>query len=213
MDAQERSGSLNEIHTLARELAWEAVRKIALRAFASALLFSAAAAVTCRLAFESPGGSSLVRTLGKTGVFALFLLGGILAGSLHGAASALLGRIDRIRKSVTTFLDTELFAKIPEGRVAEGMHELRLTLKARLGSSAGLRLLRALPAAGAVIRSIETLGTETGEIRDARTYLSETVVGTVIDDLRRQGNRTRNVAYAIGAVLTLVPVLLFFFRG
>jgi len=212
MDRQERSGSLNKIQSLAGELAGEAVRKIALCAFPSILLFSLAAAATCHLAFDSPGGSSLFRTMGKTGVFALYLLAGILAGSLHGTSSAILGRIDLIRERVTAFLDTELIGKIPEERAAESMHAFRLELKARLGSSAGLRLLRALPVAGTAIRSLETLGTGPGEIRDVRAHLAETLVGIVMDDLRRQGNRTRNAAYAIGAILFLVPVLLFVFR-
>lgn len=206
------SPSLESIRSLAGDLLREAVRKGIIHSLGAVLLFFLAAA-TCRLAFDAASGTSLFRSMGKTGVFALYLTAGLLAGSLSGAASALLGRLDRVRERVAAFLDEELLGKISEEGAAESMHTLRLQLKAKLSTSAGLRLLRALPVAGSLVRSLETLGTTGGEIRDARLQFSETLAGTVVDDLRRQGKRARIFALLLSAILLAVPILLALFRG
>lgn len=206
------SPSLESIRSLAGDLLREAAWKGLAHSLGAVLLFCLAAAATCRLAFDATGGTSLFRSMGKTGVFALYLIAGLLAGSLSGAASALLGRLDRVRERVAAFLDAELLGKIPEEQAAESMHAFRLHLKAKLSTSTGLRLLRALPAAGSLVRSLETLGTAGREIRDARGHLSEILAGTVVDDLCRQGKRARNFAFLLSAVLLAVPVLLALFH-
>ena len=213
MQRTDISPSLVSIRSLAGDLLREAVRKGLVHSLGAVLLFCLAAAATCRLAFDAASGTSFFRSMGKTGIFALYLIAGLLAGSLSGAASALLGRLERVRERVATFLDAEILGKIPEEQAAESMHTFRLQLKAKLSTSAGLRLLRALPVAGSLIRSLETLGTTGGEIRDARRTLSETLAGTIVDDLRRKGKRTRNFALILSAILFAVPILLALFRG
>ncbi len=91
------------------------------------------------------------------------------------------------------------------------MHAIRLHLKDRLGKSAGLRLLRAMPVAGPFIRSLEPPGTSPGEIREAGGRLSEALAGTVADDLRRHATRARGFAYLLAGILLAVPVLFMLF--
>lgn len=183
------SPSLESIRSLAGDLLREAARKGLAHSLGAVLLFCLGATATCRLAFDATGGTSLGRSMGKTGVFALYLVAGLLAGSLSGAASTLLGQLDQVRERVAAFLDTELLGKIPEEQSAESLHTFRLHLKAKLSTSTGLRFLRALPIAGSLVRSLETLGTTGREIHDARGHLSEVLAGTIVDDLRRQGKR------------------------
>ncbi len=213
MKSSDISPSLESIRFLAGDLLRESARKGLAHSLGAVLLFCLAAAVTCRLAFDASGGTSLFRSVGKTGVFALYLIAGLLTGSLSGAASALLSQLDRVRERVAAVLDEELLGKIPEERAAESMHTFRLQLKAKLSTSVGLRLLRVLPVSGSLVRSLETLGTSGEEIRNGRVQISETLAGTVVDDLRRQGNRARNFAFLLSAVLLAVPVLLALLRG
>ena len=206
------SPSLESIRSLAGDLLREAARKGLAHSLGAVLLFCLAATATCRLAFDATVGTSLVRSMGKTGVFALYLVAGLLAGSLSGAASALLGQLDQVRERVAAFLDTELLGKIPEEQSAESLHAFRLHLKAKLSTSTGLRFLRALPIAGSLVRSLVKLDTTGKEIHDARGHLSEVLAGTVVDDLRRQGKRARNFAFLLSAGLLSVPVLLALLR-
>ncbi len=209
----EPGSSLESFRAFGRDLFRETIRKWFVHSLAGIFLFSLAAVATCRIVYGSPGEGTFLRSLGKTGIFAIYLLGGFVAGSLYGAASAVLVRSDEIRDRVCALLDFELLGKIPEEKKAEGIHYLRLHLKERLGNSASLRLLRALPVAGTLVRSLETLGTTGGEVREARGRLSEALAANVADDLRRQGTRARNFAFLLAGVLLAVPVLLSFFRS
>lgn len=212
MEQEDPGLSLESFRALGRDLFRETIRKWFSHSLAGVVLFSLAGAATCRIVFDSPGEGTFLSAMGKTGIFALYLAGGFLAGSLHGAASAVLGRSDEIRNRIASFLDAELLGKIPEERAAENLHAFRLHLKDKFGKSATLRLLRAFPVAGNLVRSLETLGTSGGEIRGTRGRLSEALAGTVADDLRRHGNRARNLAFLLAGVLLAVPVLLALFR-
>ena len=204
--------SLESIRVLCVDLFRETIRKWFFHSLAGILLFSLAGVATCRIVFDSPGDGTFLRAMGKAGIFTLYLLGGFLAGSLHGAASAVLGRSDEIRNRIAAFLDAELLGRIPEERAAESLHALRLHLKNKLGASASFRLLRALPVAGNLVRSLETLGTSAGEMHGTRGRLSEAIAGTVADDLRRHGNRARNFGFLLAGTLLAVPVLLVLYR-
>jgi hypothetical protein len=212
MERKDAGPSVESFRALGRDLFRETIRKGFFHSLAAVLLFSLAAVATCRIVFGSPGEGTFLRGVGKTGIFTLYLLGGFLAGSLHGAASAVLGRSDEIRIGVSSFLDTELLGKISGESAAESLHALRLHLKDRLGKSASLRLLRVLPVAGTLIRSLETLGTSEGEIRETTGRLSEALAGSVADDLRRHGPRARNFAVLLAGILLSIPVLLVLFR-
>lgn len=88
---------LESIRSLGRDLFRETIRKWFFHSLTGVLLFSLAAVATCRIVFDSSGGETFLRAMGKAGIFALYLQGGFLAGSLHGAASAVLGRSEEIR--------------------------------------------------------------------------------------------------------------------
>lgn len=212
MERGDADSSLEPIRTLGRNLLRDTIRKGFFHSLAGILLFSLAAVATCRIVFDSPGEGPFLRAMGKTGIFVLYILGGLLAGSFHGAASAVLGRTEEIRERIGAFLDAEFLGKIPEERSAEILHAFRLHLKDKLGKSAGLRLLRVLPVAGNLVRSLETLGTTDGEIRVARGRLAETLAATVVDDLHRQGVRTRNLAFLVSGILIAAPLLIVLFR-
>ncbi len=212
MEREIAGSSLDSFRALVRDLFRETTRKSFLHSLAGVLLFSLAGVAASRIAFGSPGEGTFLRAIGKTGIFTLYLLGGFLAGSLHGAASAVLGLSDEIRNRISAFLDAELLGRIPEDRAAERLLALRLHLKDKLGKSASLRLLRALPVAGNLVRSIETLGAGEGEIRGTGGRLSDALAGTVADDLRRHGIRARHFAFLLAGVLLAVPVLILLLR-
>ncbi len=86
---REIAGPIQEsIRSLGRDLPRETIRKWFPHSEAGALLFSLAAVAVCRIAFDSPGEKTFLYGLGKAGIFMLYLLGGFVAGSLHGTASA-----------------------------------------------------------------------------------------------------------------------------
>lgn len=213
METAKGNPALFALRSLARSLLLRTVRKGISHAFAAAFLFVVVAFATCRIAFDSPPDSSLFRTMGKTGVYVLYLFAGALAGSLYGAASAFLGMCGEIRERTTALLDAELFGKIPEDRAAEGMHALRLHMKNTLAGTPGMGMLRLFPPVGVLLRSLETQEPSLGGAIDPRELLRETLVGGVMDDLRRKMVRARRFAILLTAAFFSAPVFLAVLRS
>lgn len=211
MEPAKGESSLSALRSLAWDLLRRAIRKGVLHAFAGSVLFLAAASLTIRIGLESPADGSLARTLGKTGIFALYLAAGVLAGSLHGAASAFLGRLDEVGKRTAAFLDAELVAKVSGERAADSAHALKLRLSRNLAEMPALGILRLFPFVGSLLRTLEAQGPPRGGATDIQAHLLDALVGSVTDDLRSQANRAKRFAAILAAGFFSVPVLLLLF--